>query len=377
VQVKSEDGSRSRGFVTRLSQVSACISSSPELVVGDRVELTIRRPADNQTVVLSAQVEHQLNEGGLWRGRSAALLVLTSPLDDHFLGADASPTEDVSSIPLRRGSEPTAKTPYVPGRSPGAPLLSGLGRRPRARSKPRPQSAELKAPPPLLLQPEAIESAVLSVPSADGLGLDDSAGHLGALPDDANAEPLAIPKGPIILDAEPTPYESSQESLAGVKSPKLHESTELPPPVKDSADFWGDDSWDSDDSLESLHESLIPRAARIPSGVPVHFWTRGQRLGATARNFSAEGMFLAYDGAAPSRGGAVRVEFAIGDIRPDAAIRFTAEVRWHHSDRPGSDLPEGFGVLIREFETPSDERSYSTLLLYLLTIETPTPPPQD
>jgi hypothetical protein len=88
-------------------------------------------------------------------------------------------------------------------------------------------------------------------------------------------------------------------------------------------------------------------------------------------------MFLAYDGAAPARGGAVRVEFAIGDIRPDAAIRFTAEVRWHHSDRPGSDLPEGFGVLIREFETPVDERSYSKLLIYLLTIEAPAPPPRD
>jgi hypothetical protein len=371
VQVKSEDGSRSRGFVTRLSQVSACISSSPELVVGDRVELTIRRPADNQTVVLSAQVERQLDEGGLWRGRSAALVALTSPLDDHFLGADASPPEDVSSIPLRRGSEPTARTPYVPGRNPGAPLLSGLGRRRRASSKPRPQSAELEAPAPLLLQPKAIDSAALSVPSADGLGLSDSAGHLGALPDDASAEPLTIPDGPIILDAEPAPYEPSLDGL------EPDESTELPPPVKDSADFWDDDSWDSDDSLESLHDSLIPRAARIPSGVPVHFWTRGKRFGATARNFSAEGMFLAYNGAAPSRGGAVRVEFAIGDIRPDAAIRFTAEVRWHHSDRPGSDLPEGFGVLISEFETPGDERSYSKLLLYLLTIEAPAPPPQD
>jgi hypothetical protein len=184
-------------------------------------------------------------------------------------------------------------------------------------------------------------------------------GGLSALGDEGEAPPLSIPEGPIVLDQPP---------------PDDHASPDSSPPVKDPSEFWDEDSWTSDDSIDALHDSLIPRAARIPSGVPVHFWTRGQRLEATAGNFSAEGMFLAYEGDAPARGGTVRVEFAVGDTRPDAAIRFSAEVRWHHSDRPGSDLPEGFGVQILEFETHGDEERYSKLLLYLLAIQAPQAP---
>ena len=400
----SEAGGQSRGFVTRLSEVSACISSSPELVVGANVELTIRRPADNQTVVLSATVERQLTEGGLWRGRSAALLTLTSVLDSNFLGTESAPKEEVSPVPLRRGSEPSLQTAYNPGRTFSAPLLSGLGRRRRARTprqSAKPQAANppttpspvlesapppraeavppvvvLGAPTPLRLQPQNAESANLSAPSAEALEAPSPPeGLLGTLPDEEGGAPFNIPVGPIVLNQAPSPNEPSQESLDGLESIELSESMPLPP-VHESADFWSDDSWDSGDSLESLNESLIPRAARIPSGVPVHFWTRGQRLRATARNFSAEGMFLAYDGPAPARGAPVRVEFAVGDTRPSAAIRFTAEVRWHHTDRPQSGLPEGYGVLIQQFETSGDERRYSKLLLYLLSIDTTTPQPQ-
>ena len=393
--MRNEAGGQSRGFVTRLSESSACISSSPELPVGANVELTIRRPADNQTVVLSATVARQLEEGGLWRGRSAALVTLTSILDENFLGTESGPEEGVPpTTPLRRGAEPREQTPYKPGRTFSAPLRSGLGRRrrPRTPSEPNrptptppepvlkpasPPTIEAAAPPirgdvpvPLQLRPEGPDSTKLTAPSPAALELPNPPeGLLGALPDDESGAPLDIPQGPLVLD-DPRPKEPSQESLDGLESLELNESMDLPP-VRESIDFW-----DSGDSLESLHESLIPRAARIPSGVPVHFWTRGQRLGATARNFSKEGMFLAYDGTAPARGTQVRVEFAVGETRPDAAIRFTAEVRWHHTDRPESDLPEGYGVLIQEFEDPGDERRYSKLLLYLLSIDTTAPPAQ-
>lgn len=403
VQVCSESGGRSRGFVTRLSEVSACISSSPELEVGDSVELTIRRPADNQTVVLSATVERQLKEGGLWRGRSAALVTLTSALDKHFLGTDSAPKEDVTAVPLRRGSEPIENTPYRPSRTFSAPLLSGLGRRRRPRTPGRPKerrptdpavstspviaagpppraeqaisSSEDNVPAPLRLQLGDEVSATLSPFSSGALELPDlSEALLGALADEEGGAPLDIPEGPIVLSTTPTSHDPSQESLDGLESLELSQSMEFAPPVRESTEFWDNDSWASGDNLESLDESVIPRAARIPSGVPVHFWTRGQRLGATARNFSAEGMFLAYDDVAPARGATVRVEFAVGDTRPNAAIRFTAEVRWHHGDRPGSGLPDGYGVLIREFETAGDQRRYSKLLLYLLSIDTTAPP---
>jgi len=264
------------------------------------------------------------------------------------------------------------------------------------------ESAELNAPVPLALQGQALESAELSPPSAEGLtapaapppvhttdehikaitdsnlditGLDELplGEALSAVDEDEAAAPLPIPDGPIVLDkmslidGQP-PALVSADSLSALEDLG---SGDIPPPAEDSSDFWEDASWTSGDGLESIGESLIPRAARIPSGVPVHFWTLGQRIASSAVNFSSEGMFLAYDEEAPARGATVRVEFALGQTQPEAAIRFNAEVRWHRSDRPGGDLPEGFGVQILDFETLGDEDRYSKLLLYLLSIQAP------
>jgi hypothetical protein len=411
--------------VTRLSDSHACVSSDPELVVGDTVELTVRRPADEQTVKLTGVVESHLAEGGLWRGRSAALVRLSSSLPKNFLGEDPPPSTKDEETPLRRGAEPRTHRAYQPGRPPTALLSTGLGRRRRNTRKPsrgssRPaeprveaqhgdttsstnqqplreaalESAEISPPSALILESEVLESAELSPPSAEGLQAptDDSLqpppvhsteDHIRALTDsnldiadtegspsrplpEEDAPPILLGKADIVPPADPASQAISD--LADIISSPSLDSI---PSVDDSSDFWDDASWTSSDELEPIDESVIPRAARIPSGVPVHFWTQAQRLGATAINFSSEGMFLAFENEAPARGAMVRVEFALGETRPDAAIRFNAEVRWHRSDRPGGNLPEGFGVQILEFETSGDQERYSKLLLYLLSIQAP------
>jgi hypothetical protein len=181
-----------------------------------------------------------------------------------------------------------------------------------------------------------------------------------------DAPPILLGKADVVPPEDPA-TQAFPDLADIISSPSL----DSVPSIDDSSDFWDDASWTSEDGLEAVEESVIPRAARIPSGVPVHFWTQAQRLGATAINFSSEGMFLASESEAPARGAMVRVEFALGETRPDAAIRFNAEVRWHQGDRPGGNLPEGFGVQILEFETSGDQERYSKLLLYLLSIQAP------
>ena len=412
--------------MTRLSDAHACVSSDPELSVGDTVELTVRRPADEETVKLSGVVTSHLVEGGLWRGRSAALVELSSGLPENFLGEEPPSSNANEETPLRRGAEPITHRAYQPGRPPTALLSAGLGRRRRntrkasrggptttkpATEQPNPsstttapkksvpaaalESAELNAPSsPLLLENEALESAELSPPSAEGLQapaseslqpppVHSTADHIRALTDsdleitdtedstssrssEEDAPPILLGKADVVRPEDPA-TQAFADLADIISSPSL----DSVPSLDDSSDFWDDASWTSEDALEAVEESVIPRAARIPSGVPVHFWTQAQRLGATAINFSSEGMFLAFENEAPARGAMVRVEFALGETRPDAAIRFNAEVRWHLSDRPGGNLPEGFGVQILEFETTGDQERYSKLLLYLLSIQAP------
>lgn len=418
VQVERRDGPGCRGFVTRLSRTTACISSDPELAVGAEVLLSIRRPSDDERVSLSGTVLALLEEGGLWRGRSAALVELATEIGDDFLGEGAPPTADVSDIPLRRGSEADRRKPYNPGRATHTPLSSGLGRRrrrgkqgvqagaadarppaPIAPAAPPPEQAPA-SPPPVLLETPALDSAELAPPVPEAMEASSSASpppvhstaeHIRAVTEsdlevqeamlgkvdddnDPDAPPILLPDGSEVLDERPP---SRGEEARAVDVAAIAASDSLPPPVHTTASFEDDESWDTSGSISLMEQSLIPRAARIPSGVPVHYWTRGQRLGATARNFSREGMFLAYDGEAPSRGATVRVEFALGDGEEDSAIRFSAEVRWHRSDRPGGDLPEGFGVFILDFETAGDEERYSKLLLYLLAIQAPEPSQAD
>ena len=427
VRVQVEGAEAARGFVTRLGGRTACVSCQPELLPGTKVTITIRRPSDDERLTLTGEVEMLLDEGGLWRGRSAALVRLVDPAPDDFLGVPAAEGGAQDEQPLRRGAEPTAQTAYVPGRIGGRPLRSGLGRRRRS-SRHRPSSRpsalpKTTAPPhaspqgdaPLRLEPnarggapqtvprsQAFESAALAAPDATGLdelvgeGLDSAVlnppdpgvseagiggGGLSVLESEADDAPLAIPEGPLVLDTPAPGHEPSLESIEGLESLDLDaslvmpltedDSADIPPIPDDSADFWDDASWASDDSLSSVADAMIPRAARIPSGIPVHFWSQGQRLSATALNFSREGMYLTFDSQPPSRGATVRVEFALGDQLPEAAIRFSAEVRWHGADRPSGELPDGFGVHILEFETSEDDKRYAKLLVYLLAIETP------
>ena len=133
VQVDAE-GSTVRGFITRLSRSGAAVSTDPELPPGQRVTLRFRRPSDSEEVTISGSVSGLLPGGGLWRGRSAALVDLDSALDDEFFGAGGFNTDG----PRRRGSEPQTDTPPARARpaSFGGAFRAGLGRRRRPASAP-------------------------------------------------------------------------------------------------------------------------------------------------------------------------------------------------------------------------------------------------
>jgi hypothetical protein len=76
-----QEGVQRRGFITRLSHVAAALSSDPELPVGTQITLRFKRPSDGQPVAVSAGVREHLGEGGLWRGRPAALVAFHSPVE--------------------------------------------------------------------------------------------------------------------------------------------------------------------------------------------------------------------------------------------------------------------------------------------------------
>lgn len=146
VEVEAAD-TTCRGFITRLGASFAAVSTDPALEVGSTVKLSFRRPLDSSEIKVRGEVSELLAEGGLWRGRPAALIDLLDPLPDDFLGTG----EGRPPAQLRRGSE---------GRSSsmgGALRSTGLGRRrhtaasplqltrtepeptPEARPEPRPE----------------------------------------------------------------------------------------------------------------------------------------------------------------------------------------------------------------------------------------------
>ena len=138
------DGSICRGFITRLAASSAAVSTDPALAVGCTVSLKFRRPMDSTSLQVRGEVAELLSEGGLWRGRPAALINLLDPLPDDFLGTG----EARSPTHLRRGSEAGG------GGMGGALRSTGLGRRRHTtaqplqltRKEPEPESKPEPAP---------------------------------------------------------------------------------------------------------------------------------------------------------------------------------------------------------------------------------------
>ncbi len=477
------EGVAGRGFITRLSRSSAAISTDPELEIGTRLSLRFRRPTDNQNVELSGVVSELLPEGGLWRGRSAALVDLDAPLLDDFFGATELEDRGDAS---RRGSEPLQRQPPNLGNAlqssglgkrrvadrppPTAPLTPAARPQPPVEASPRGKQTQNEirslssawaavdpldeddatAPPRLpgsepdfdLSAPDVQETgsqpAVRNDPDDSFFGLgnavantgeeptpseDDFFGRFGRvndqqqynlppgmhesrasldqipdlddsqigdeLPVDAGKAPgLASdgyfdlgggkaqadpPSAPIQLAESPL----SHPQLADASFDGLLNTGTGHSPVTDSGEYSAPPirhTISTEDARAPWEEdlagmSLIPRNARITSAIPVTFWARGRRNAAFARNFSKEGLFLSTEEQPPVRGAIVRIEFPIeGDDGDSVPVRFNAEVRWHKSDRPSADIPEGFGVQILTFESPKDRIRYDELLLLILKL---------
>ena len=144
-----DGGESRRGFITRLSHVAAALSSDPELGVGTRLVVSFKRPADGKTIETPAGVHDHLNEGGLWRGRPAALIAFEAPVEleegegtEMFTPLPASSTlppppllpndsdpESYAEPPQRIGDDSTTKEQPSVGSFSSPPRSSGLGRR--------------------------------------------------------------------------------------------------------------------------------------------------------------------------------------------------------------------------------------------------------
>lgn len=511
VQVDA-DGTSVRGFITRLSRSSAAVSTDPELPPGQHVSLRFRRPTDNEEVEIAGTVNGLLPGGGLWRGRSAALVELDAALDDEFFGAaelnqdrprrrgsEAEPEAGLLTPPQSRSSgfgaafrtglgkrrrtgvtirpsapPPTPEPPPPPSEPPAVKPPSETGRRMAALSDAwapvhasddgdptEPPFLAQERPPPLpetpsgllesgelppiqTTQPElaaAIDPFEALVGSAEHLApvgdvgdsveddffgqfgrvqdlpdynlppgaVDDddvpgTRSDLGPLPGGTPLEPLPVPEpfaAESLMELEPITPEPSRQEAPGlaadgyfdVGNPGVAQAdepaetsfgnlletgaghspviapTDQAPPIQDyslsDVQPQGKAPWESEDFAA---KSLIPRNARIASSLGVTFWARGRSHGATAQNFSKEGLFLATQDPPPVRGAIVRIEFPIEGEGDPVPVRFNAEVRWHQSDRPQAGLPEGFGVQILTFESPKDRVRYDELLLLILTL---------
>ncbi len=119
VGIDREGVDPSKGFITRLAPTAATVSADPVLPKGARVILNFRRPTDNEEVTIDGEVDSLLAEGGLWRGRPAALVLFAASLDGVEL-LDAA-----KAVPQRRGSEGESPRIMSSLRS------GGLGRRRR------------------------------------------------------------------------------------------------------------------------------------------------------------------------------------------------------------------------------------------------------
>ena len=221
-------GSSVRGFITRLGAESAAVSTDPSLEVGSTVTLSFRRPLDNTQIKVRGEVAELLDEGGLWRGRPAALINLLEDLPDDFLGTG----EARSPTPLRRGSEPRAG-----GGMGGALRSTGLGRRRHTAAQPlqlKPAEPESTSPP----TPEAVRDL------SDGW-----ISNLADTDEDSTAPPrnalgLTDPEQPVVI--EPAPYFTGEDLEPPVRvtgaelAPVAAPETGTPPRLDESDDdFFG------------------------------------------------------------------------------------------------------------------------------------------
>jgi len=118
----------SRGFITRLGRETLAISTDPELPIGCPVDLKFQRPGDSEAIECSGEVRRLIPDVGLWRGRPAALVELTTAFPEDLFGAQE--LRGTSNNQFRRGSEAGAPVPTKAGMS--GSLRGGLGRRRRA-----------------------------------------------------------------------------------------------------------------------------------------------------------------------------------------------------------------------------------------------------
>jgi len=424
VELELADSQSARGFITRLSPVTATVSTDPGLEVGQVLRLRFHRPTDGQPVDVEGSVHALVNEGGLWRGRPAALIELNEAVQDDF-AADSSDLRVRVPNRERRGTQLTRRASDTQGVSMGQTFkASGLGRRRRPGSAPPPIDTPESAPPaqpepsPDSQQQQAPEGQVATAESAAdsdlrGLAsidishdvplLQPSTGE-GDVPEaeddlfdifDADEDPdldgVAGDPGTAQDSAEgvlaTTSYPGPHGDVSPATSPMVlgpgQVATGSTPPVQEEDDTIPARSRDADErppweaGAAEPEDPSVPRHVRISSQIEVTFWARGRSNTAIAQNFSKEGLFLSFAGDPPIRGAIVRVEFPMVGPRENLPVRFNAEVRWHRGDQPGLAMPDGFGVQILTFESPKDQNRYEQLLALLLQV-TPSegkPPP--
>lgn len=165
VQIRAEAQAERRGFITRLSTLAAAVSSDPALVLGQTVTLLFKRPSDAEPLEASGTVGSLLPEGGLWRGRPAALVEFEAAVELEEGGLQFERFQRASDgIPVRLDAG-TGQTAGL-GSALGA---RGLGRRKRTgrlRRPPTPPNpfgaVKLTVPPtgePISGTPPTVESA--------------------------------------------------------------------------------------------------------------------------------------------------------------------------------------------------------------------------
>ena len=422
VQLTLDSGEVSRGFMTRLGSLCATISSDPVPPAGSRITVRFRRPTNNQQIDAAGEVGEMLSEGGLWRGREAMLVRFDEPLADILPEDKGAAMRKEMHQRERRGAEPSRLEHKSGSGLGGALQASGRGRRRKPQASLVSEALlETQEAPPVQVPPTDPNVPVVDVPRAPagmprppnlreqlrvGKDIADSdeippvlsdtlQAHSKQQEDSAFFGRFSVETGdhgvpPIFGDDEPEATSpdvglrtvedmlstSTQPGVganlpsirrapgSGPRPPAARGAKPPAPPVAEDAPPW-------ERQGEDHARSFIPRHVRIASSLEVTYWSRGRKHEATAQNFSREGAFLAYGGDPPIRGAIVRVEFPIDWSGESLPVRFNAEVRWHRADRPGSNVPEGFGVQILTFESPKDQGRYDEMLALLLDLENP------
>ncbi|MCP4871326.1 MAG: PilZ domain-containing protein [Proteobacteria bacterium] len=250
VQVEVEGGSQCRGFITRLAPDSATVSSDPPLQVGATVRLQFRSPVTGESVTSRGEVREALDEGGLWRGRSAALVMLESSLEEDVLGPGGV---DSRTAPQRRGSEGPASLNPPPGAGLSGTLKAGLGRRHRTSANPLPLTATKPS-----AAPVAPESDQWQVP--DHLSDEHTAPPRGAW----LTEPEVDPVGAFGFtgEEEVPPVRATDPELPRVATPQAGA-----PPRNDESD---DDFFGKFGQVEGIPEFMLPQGAEDSGQLGVH-----------------------------------------------------------------------------------------------------------